>query len=58
MMILLKILGLPAVLVYGLKILWQLGTLITRLCQLPKPDLICVQVGFIFVDLFIPFFPF
>ncbi|CAF2512632.1 unnamed protein product [Rotaria sp. Silwood2] len=34
---------LPAVLVYGLKILWQFGTLVFRLSQLPKPDLICVQ---------------
>ncbi|CAF0728199.1 unnamed protein product [Rotaria sp. Silwood1] len=38
-----KLDGLPAVLVYGLKILWQFGTLVFRLCQLPKPDLICVQ---------------
>ncbi|CAF0758519.1 unnamed protein product [Adineta steineri] len=38
-----QIQGLPAVLVYGLKILWQFGTLFIRLCQLPKPDVICVQ---------------
>ncbi|CAF0871537.1 unnamed protein product [Rotaria sordida] len=38
-----KLDDLPAVLVYGLKILWQFGTLIIRLCQLPKPDFICVQ---------------
>lgn len=37
-------LGLPVVLNYGLKILWQLGTLLVSLCQLPKPDVICVQV--------------
>lgn len=37
-------LGLPPVLVYALKILWQFGTLVIRLCQLPKPDVICVQV--------------
>jgi len=35
--------GLPAIAVYALKILWQSGTLLVRLCQLPKPDFICVQ---------------
>lgn len=35
--------GLPPVVVYALKILWQFAILFTRLCQLPKPDFICVQ---------------
>ncbi|CAF0918519.1 unnamed protein product [Adineta ricciae] len=39
----LQIEGLPAVAVYAFKILWQFGTLLVRLCQLPKPDVICVQ---------------
>ena len=42
------IVGLPAVLLYGLKIVWQFGTIVVRLCQLPKPDFICVQVRFCF----------
>ena len=40
-----KILGLPPVLVYACKIIWQFVTLVARLCQLPKPDFICVQVA-------------
>jgi hypothetical protein len=40
--------GLPAVLIYALKIVWQFGTLIFCLCRLPKPDFICVQVKFCF----------
>ncbi|UJR25507.1 hypothetical protein I4U23_006853 [Adineta vaga] len=39
----LQIEGLPSVVVYAFKILWQFFTLIIRLCQLPKPDVICVQ---------------
>ncbi|CAF4774280.1 unnamed protein product, partial [Rotaria socialis] len=35
--------GLPEVVVYALKILWQFGTLLVCLCQLPKPDFVCVQ---------------
>ena len=37
--------GLPPVLTYALKILWQFGTLFISLCQLSKPDVICVQVN-------------
>lgn len=43
-----NLLGLPPVVVYALKILWQFAILFTRLCQLPKPDFICVQVKFTF----------
>ncbi|CAF2203290.1 unnamed protein product [Rotaria magnacalcarata] len=38
-----KLKGLPEVVVYALKILWQFGTLLVCLSQLPKPDFICVQ---------------
>jgi hypothetical protein len=44
-----EMLGLPAVLLYALKIIWQFGTLIARLGQLPKPDVICVQVSLVFL---------
>ncbi|CAF0784449.1 unnamed protein product [Didymodactylos carnosus] len=33
----------PPTVVYVLKIFWQFGTLGLKLCQLPKPDIICVQ---------------